>query len=89
LFGTITERAPSLPYYQLYYKELMISNPRAAKPEDFPAAIEIVSSGRVELESLVTEVFPLSRASEAIAATGSGDQLKVILDHRGDVAQGA
>jgi L-iditol 2-dehydrogenase len=83
LFGTITEPAPSIPYYQLYYKELMISNPRAAKPEDFPAAIEIVSSGRVELEPLVTEVFPLSRASEAVAATGSGGSLKVILDHRG------
>jgi L-iditol 2-dehydrogenase len=82
LFGTITEPAPSIPYYQLYYKELMISNPRAAKPEDFPAAIEIVLSGRVELEPLVTEVFPLGRASEAIAATGSGGSLKVILDHR-------
>jgi L-iditol 2-dehydrogenase len=89
LFGTITEPAPSLPYYQLYYKELLISNPRAAKPEDFPAAIEIVSSGGVELEPLVTEVFPLSRASEAIAATGSGGALKVILDHRGDDSPGA
>jgi 2-desacetyl-2-hydroxyethyl bacteriochlorophyllide A dehydrogenase len=88
LFGTITEPAPSLPYYQLYYKELMISNPRAAKPEDFPAAIEIVSSGSVELESLVTDVFPLSRATDAIAAAGSGGSLKVILGHREDDAAG-
>ncbi len=82
LFGTITEPAPRLPYYQLYYKELLISNPRAAKPEDFPAAIDSVSSGRVELEPLVSEVFPLSRAKEAVAATGSRDSLKVVLDHR-------
>jgi L-iditol 2-dehydrogenase len=88
LFGTITEPAPSLPYYQLYYKELMISNPRAAKPEDFPAAIEIVSSGSVELESLVTDVFPLSRATDAIAAAGLGASLKVILGHREDDAAG-
>ena len=86
LFGTITERAPSLPYYQLYYKELAISNPRAAKPEDFPAAIDIVSSGAVELEPLVTDVFPLSRAREAITATGAGGSLKVILDHQGGAA---
>ena len=84
LFGTITEPAPSLPYYQLYYKELLISNPRAAKPEDFPAAIDIVSNGPVTLEPLVTGVFPLSRASEAIAATGTGGSLKVVLDHLGD-----
>ena len=82
LFGTITEPTPALPYYQLYYKELMISNPRAAKPEDFPAAIDIVSSGAVELEPLVTNVFPLSSAPDAIAATGSGGALKVIIDHQ-------
>lgn len=88
LFGTITEQAPSLPYYQLYYKELMISNPRAAKPEDFPVAIDSVSSGRVELEPLVSEVFPLSGAREAIAATGSGGSLKVVLDHGEDHSAG-
>jgi L-iditol 2-dehydrogenase len=81
LFGTITEPAPSLPYYQLYYKELLISNPRAAKPEDFPSAIDTVSDGTVQLEPLVTGVFPLSRAEEALAATGSGGSLKVVLDH--------
>jgi 2-desacetyl-2-hydroxyethyl bacteriochlorophyllide A dehydrogenase len=88
LFGTITEPAPSLPYYQLYYKELMISNPRAAKPEDFPAAIENVSTGRVDLLPLVSGVFPLSRAKEAIAATGSGGSLKVVLDHGDDHSAG-
>ena len=86
LFGTVTEPAPALPYYQLYYKELMISNPRAAKPEDFPAATDIVSSGTVKLEPLVTDVFPLSRAGEAIAAISSGGSLKVILDHQEDPA---
>ena len=88
LFGTITEPAPELPYYQLYYKELLISNPRAAKPEDFPAAIETVSNGSVKLEPLVTEVFPLSRAKEAMAATGSGGSLKVVLEHREDPSAG-
>jgi len=88
LFGTITEPAPALPYYQLYYKELLISNPRAAKPEDFPAAIETVSNGSVKLEPLVTEVFPLSRAKEAMAATGSVGSLKVVLEHREDPSAG-
>jgi 2-desacetyl-2-hydroxyethyl bacteriochlorophyllide A dehydrogenase len=89
LFGTITETAPSLPYYQLYYKELLISNPRAAKPEDFPAAIAIVENGTVELEPLLTRVFPLSRAKEALDATRAGGSLKVVLDHRGEDAAGA
>jgi threonine dehydrogenase-like Zn-dependent dehydrogenase len=66
----------------------MISNPRAAKPEDFPETIAVVENGTVELEPLVTGVFPLSSAKEAIEATAPGGALKVILDHRREEAQG-
>lgn len=82
VFGTITEDAGKLPFYQLYYKELSLVNPRAAKPEDFPASIGLVAAGTVELDSLITHTFPLESAEEAIAATSGGGSLKVILDHR-------
>lgn len=84
LFGTITAERGALPFYSLYLKELTITNPRAAKPEDFPAAIELVASGRVRLEPLVTHTFPLDQARRAIETTGSRDALKVILDHGGE-----
>ena len=81
VFGTITEEAGELPFYQLYYKELSLVNPRAAKPEDFPASIGLVAAGAVELDPLITHTFPLESAEEAIAATSEGGSLKVILDH--------
>jgi L-iditol 2-dehydrogenase len=81
VFGTITEDAGELPFYQLYYKELSLANPRAAKPEDFPASIGLVAAGTVELDPLVTHTYPLKSAEEAIATSSESSSLKVILDH--------
>ena len=83
LYGTITARSGALPFYQLYYKEITLTNPRAAKAEDFPASIAMVASGAVRLRPLVTEVFALTEAARAIDATKRGATLKVILDHKG------
>ena len=81
VFGTITEDAGELPFYQLYYKELSLANPRAAKPEDFPASIGLVASGSVELDPLITHTFSLESAEEAIVTSSESSSLKVILDH--------
>jgi L-iditol 2-dehydrogenase len=81
VFGTITEEWGELPFYQLYYKELSLVNPRAAKPEDFPASIGLVAAGTVVLDPLITHTFPLESAEEAISASSESGSLKVILDH--------
>jgi 2-desacetyl-2-hydroxyethyl bacteriochlorophyllide A dehydrogenase len=86
VFGTITEEAGELPFYQLYYKELSLVNPRAAKPEDFSASVELVAASTIELDPLITHTFPLESAEEAIAATSESVSLKVILD-RGSVGR--
>jgi 2-desacetyl-2-hydroxyethyl bacteriochlorophyllide A dehydrogenase len=84
LFGTITAHHGALPFYSLYHKELTLTNPRAAKPEDFPAAIELAASGRVRLAPLVTHMFPLHHLQRAFDATRDAGTLKVILDHGGE-----
>jgi 2-desacetyl-2-hydroxyethyl bacteriochlorophyllide A dehydrogenase len=81
VFGTITEDAGELPFYQLYYKELSLANPRAAKPEDFPASIRLVATGSVELDPLISHTFSLESAEEAIVTSSESSSLKVILDH--------
>jgi L-iditol 2-dehydrogenase len=81
VFGTITESAGELPFYQLYFKELSLVNPRAAKPEDFPASIGLVAAGTIELDPLITHTFPLESAEEAVVTSGESSSLKVILDH--------
>lgn len=77
-FGTISETAGDFPFYELYYKELVVSAPRAAVPTDFPVAIEAIASGRVRVESLVSRGADLRTAGGTIGELTNGD-LKTIV----------
>jgi 2-desacetyl-2-hydroxyethyl bacteriochlorophyllide A dehydrogenase len=83
LFGIHVEKEAALPLYQFYFKELAIFNSRAAKREDYPACISLVSSGQIELESLISHELPLNKLQTAISMLGERDEqrLKVILNH--------
>jgi len=83
LFGIITAGEGTLPFYQLYFKELTIVNSRAAKSEDFPATISLAASGAVNLEALVTHVVPLSDLGTALRMLESDadERMKIILDN--------
>jgi threonine dehydrogenase-like Zn-dependent dehydrogenase len=82
-FGIITVTEGKLPFYQLYFKELTIMNARAAKSEDFPATIELVARGMLNLQALVTHVVGLSELESAIHMLDSDadERMKIILDH--------
>jgi len=79
-YGTISETQGAFPFYDLYYKELLIVNARAARPEDFPVAMESVASGRLQLAPLVTHRFPLVEVAEAFRTDGTPDALKVVVE---------
>jgi L-iditol 2-dehydrogenase len=81
LFGTITARATEVPFYDLYYKEVAITNPRASKPEDFPACIDMIESGALRIEPMISNTFDFTDALAAINATQTSGTLKVILQH--------
>jgi L-iditol 2-dehydrogenase len=83
LFGITTVTEGALPFYQLYFKELTIVNSRAAKSEDFPAAIDLVARGVVKLEPLVTHVVSLTELESAIHMLESDEdrRLKIILEN--------
>jgi 2-desacetyl-2-hydroxyethyl bacteriochlorophyllide A dehydrogenase len=82
-FGIITAREGSLPFYDLYFKEIAIINARVAKSEDYPAAISLVERGLVRLAPIVSDVMPLAALESAIGMLGSdsGSRMKIIMDH--------
>ena len=84
LFGISTATEGALPFYQLYFKELTIVNSRAAKSEDFPASIDLVASGAVKLDPLVTQVVELAELGRAIRMLESDTdrRMKIILENR-------
>jgi 2-desacetyl-2-hydroxyethyl bacteriochlorophyllide A dehydrogenase len=82
-FSIYTASEAPLPFYQFYFKELNIINARAAKGEDFPASIEMVRSGKVRLEPLITHAMPLADIGTALEMLNSTEQktMKIILEH--------
>jgi 2-desacetyl-2-hydroxyethyl bacteriochlorophyllide A dehydrogenase len=70
----------SLPYYDLYFKELAIAWARSALPRDFDAALELVGARRIVLEPLVSARFRLEDTAEAFEAASGPDALKILID---------
>src|SRR5665213_1451363 len=83
LFGISSATQMTLPFYQLYYKELNIVNTRAAKGEDFPPTIDLVARGVLKLKPLVTHLVPLPDLERAIGMLESDEdqRMKVILEN--------
>ncbi len=53
VFGTLTSGGRGLPYYQLYFKELALYNPRAALLDDYALGMELaVGTGTDDLEGV-------------------------------------
>lgn len=83
LFGTSTKTQSEWPFYQMYFKELKILNSRAAKGEDFPASMDLVASGAVKLEPLVSHTMPMSGLERAmhLIESDADQRLKIILEN--------
>ncbi|MDH3193435.1 MAG: zinc-binding dehydrogenase, partial [Acidimicrobiia bacterium] len=79
VFGTLTGGTEGLPYYQLYYKELTLYNPRAALIGDYAAGIELAAAGRLALETVVTHELTLDEAARAFDLVHDPSSLKVLM----------
>ena len=82
-FGIYTETKGELPFYNLYFKEIQVVNARVAKPEDYPASIDFVRRGVVDLKPLITHTFFINDINKALDMLDGGDSscIKIILDH--------
>jgi threonine dehydrogenase-like Zn-dependent dehydrogenase len=83
LFGITTAAEGSLPFYQLYFKELTVLNSRAANGSDFVSSINLVERGVIRLTPLLSAVMPLTQLGTALDILNSQDdqRLKLILEH--------
>lgn len=79
VFGTVTSGSRGLPYYEMYRKELVIHNPRAAVYEDYVQAVEIAAGGSLTLEPLVSHHLTLEEAVMAFQLVEDPASLKVLM----------
>jgi len=79
VFGTLTGGTEGLPYYQLYYKELSIYNPRAALPADYALGINLAAKDLLTLEPIVTHQLGLDETVKAFELVSDPSSLKVLM----------
>lgn len=80
-FGGLPKQDPFIRFDSnvVHYKELVVTGTTACSTYDCLRAAEIVNSGRVALEPLVTSRFPLREAVAAFDAAEDGENLRVAL----------
>ncbi|HEV7753323.1 MAG TPA: alcohol dehydrogenase catalytic domain-containing protein [Baekduia sp.] len=64
----------------VHYRELLITGTTANDTDDCRAALELATSGRVDLGRLVTARFGIDRSDDAFAAAAGGRELKVVIE---------
>ncbi len=67
IMTAIHKKPAEVLFRDMAYRELSILGTRIYANGDFEKAIELAGSGKVDLEPLITHVFPLERAVEAFA----------------------
>lgn len=82
LFG----RAVPLDQDVVCYKELVVTGTNASIPTAWPRAVELLASGRVRGDALITHRFTIDRWDEALATVLSKKGAKVMLTPHGSAS---
>lgn len=64
----------------IHYKEVMVTGTSGSNNYQYRRTMEIVASGRIKLEPLLSARFPLARVDEAFALAASRKALKVAVE---------
>ncbi len=64
----------------MHYKELHVTGTTACSTSDCWRAAALVNSGRINLEPLISDRFPLNRVLEAFAAAEDRQSLKIMIE---------
>jgi L-iditol 2-dehydrogenase len=86
--GTILFFAPSdpgaqidMPFNELWRKEVTMTSSYAGSPRDILAAIELIASGQLNVNDMITHRLPLEQTQEGFSlVVEAADSMKVIIE---------
>jgi L-iditol 2-dehydrogenase len=86
--GTILFFAPSdpgveisMPFNEIWRKEVTIKTCYAGSPRDITAAIELIASGRIKVDDMITHRLPLEKTGEGFAlVVEAAESMKVVIE---------
>jgi L-iditol 2-dehydrogenase len=63
----------------IHYKELEVTGSANSRRADYQTALQLIESGRIKVEAMVTNRFPLRSAHEALDKAASGEGIKIAI----------
>jgi len=80
IVGIFSEPA-KVDLHKFFWRELQMIGARVYEPEDFRKAIDLAASGRIPLDRLITDVYPLEQLNLALEHVGNGGSaMKVLVE---------
>jgi L-iditol 2-dehydrogenase len=61
----------------IHYKELEVTGSANSRRADYQTALQLIESGRIKVEAMVTDRFPLRSAHAALEKAASGEGIKI------------
>ena len=66
--------------FRVFWRELTIVGARVYEARDFETATQMLATGRVPAEALISQVVPLAHAAEAFTVLERGEAMKILVD---------
>lgn len=83
VFVAIHPEPVPVDLHRIFWRELEVLGARVYEREDFERAVELLASGAVPADALITRVVPLDDTSEAFEALLSASAMKILVDVQG------
>lgn len=81
LFGGIPKDSPAIAMESnfIHYREAYITGSHGSTPQQHARALELIETGQVNVEKLITHRIPLTQIHDAYKVAGTGDAVKVMI----------
>ncbi|TQK42459.1 L-iditol 2-dehydrogenase [Streptomyces sp. SLBN-118] len=82
LFGGLPKNAPTITLDSnlVHYRELTVVGANGSSPAHNKRALELIASGSVPVNDLITHRMPLDKVPEAISTVAAGEAIKVTIE---------
>ena len=68
-----------LPLATLYHRELTVTSTYSSSPADLAAAFELIATGQISVEGLISHRLPLERIEEGVELMRRHQAVKVFV----------
>jgi (R,R)-butanediol dehydrogenase / meso-butanediol dehydrogenase / diacetyl reductase len=82
----IHPRPQPVDLQRVFWRELRLLGARVYERRDFEQAVALVAAGVVPVDTMITEVVPLTEVTEAFATLEQGRAMKILVDVQGGAA---